>query len=291
MDNSDLLLRINQNYGSFSKGQKLLASYIMENYDKAAFVTASKMGRTVGVSESTVVRFAYALGYDGYPELQRALQEMIRNRLTAVQRIQLTSDMVEDDALETVLKADMANIRTTIDMVDKAAFNATIDDILAARRIYIVGIKSASPLAQFMGYYLNFILEDVIVVNAFHSDVYESMIHISSDDLCIGISFPRYSTRTFEAVRFAASKGAKVVAITDSAFSPISEYAKHVLTARSDMASFADSLVAPLSVINALIVGLGMRRRDEVYGRLSNLETIWKNQNVYVAPAPEEKGR
>ena len=247
MENVDLLTRINQHYNSFSKGQKLLANYIIDNYDRAAFITASKMGRTVGVSESTVVRFAYALGYDGYPALQRSLQEMIRNRLTTVQRIQLTSDLSQDEVLSTVLKSDISNIRSTIESVNTATFNTVIDHMLKARKLYVVGIKSAAPLAQFLGYYLNFILDDVCIVN---STVYETMLRISDKDMCIGISFPRYSSKAVEALSFARSKGAYVTAITDSMFSPIAELADSVLVARSDMASFADSLAAPLSLIN-----------------------------------------
>lgn len=286
MENVDLLTRINQHYNSFSKGQKLLANYIIDNYDRAAFITASKMGRTVGVSESTVVRFAYALGYDGYPALQRSLQEMIRNRLTTVQRIQLTSDLSQDEVLSTVLKSDISNIRSTIESVNTATFNTVIDHMLKARKIYVVGIKSAAPLAQFLGYYLNFILDDVCIVN---STVYETMLRISDKDMCIGISFPRYSSKAVEALSFARSQGAYVTAITDSMFSPIAELADSVLVARSDMASFADSLAAPLSLINALIVGAGLRRKDEVYERLDQLEGIWKSHKVYIASNTDDR--
>ncbi len=286
MENIDLLARINKSYNGFSKGQKLLANYIIDNYDRAAFITASKMGHTVGVSESTVVRFAYALGYDGYPALQRSLQEMIRNRLTTVQRIQLTSEMSQDEILSTVLKSDISNIRSTIETVNVDTFNSVIDAMLKARRIYIVGIKSAAPLAQFLGYYLNFILDDVHIVN---NTVYESMIRIDEEDMCIGISFPRYSSKALEALSFARSKGAYVTAITDSMFSPIAELADSVLVARSDMASFADSLAAPLSLINALIVGAGLRRKDEVYERLDRLEKVWKSHNVYIASNTDDK--
>lgn len=288
MESTDLLARINANYNTFSKGQKLIANYIVDNYDRAAFITASRMGRTVGVSESTVVRFAYALGYDGYPELQRSLQEMIRNRLTTVQRIQLTSDLEKDEVLSTVLKADIGNIRSTIESVDTGIFNTVIDNMLKARRVYLVGIKSAAPLAQFFGYYLNFILEDVMVVTSMQSDVYESMLRIGEGDMCIGISFPRYSSRTVDALKFARDRGAYVTAITDSMFSPIAELADSVLIARSDMASFADSLVAPLSLINAIIVGAGLRRKTAVYECLNQLEGIWKSQKVYIGSKSED---
>lgn len=287
MESTDLIARINANYSSFSKGQKLLANYIVDNYDRAAFITASRMGRTVGVSESTVVRFAYALGYDGYPELQRSLQEMIRNRLTTVQRIQLTSDLEQDEVLSTVLKSDIGNIRSTIESVDTAVFNTVIDNMLKARRVYLVGIKSAAPLAQFLGYYLNFILEDVIIVTSMQTDVYESMLRIGEEDMCIGISFPRYSSRTVDALKFAKDRGAYVAAITDSMFSPIAELSDSVLIARSDMASFADSLVAPLSLINAIIVGAGLRRKTAVSECLNQLEGIWKSQKVYIGTKNE----
>ena len=294
MENADLLVRINQNYSSFSKGQKLLANYIMENYDKAAFITASRMGRTVGVSESTVVRFAYALGYDGYPALQRSLQELIRNRLTAVQRIQLTSELEHEDVLSAVLKSDIANLRATIDTADNRVFNQVVEALFNAGRIYIVGMKSALPLAQFLGYYLSFVLDNVITVNASFGDAYESMIRIGPGDLCIGISFPRYSTRTVEALSFAKSMGANVAAITDGLFSPIAEMADFVLLAHSDMASFADSLTAPLSLINALIVAASLRRKDDVYERLDKLEHLWRRQKVYMSTrdaANQERSR
>ena len=293
MENADLLIRINQHYASFSKGQKLLANYIMENYDKAAFITAARMGHTVGVSESTVVRFAYALGYDGYPELQRSLQELIRNRLTAVQRIQLTSELEPDEVLTNVLKSDIANLRATIDTADSATFNKVVDALFTVGKVYIVGMKSASPLAEFLGYYLGFVLDNVITVNPSFGDAYESMLRIGPGDLCLGISFPRYSTRTVETLAFAKSMGAKVAAITDGVFSPIAELADYVLMARSDMASFADSLTAPLSLINALIVAASLRRKDDVHERLDKLESIWKRQKVYISSreTPAERGK
>ena len=279
---SDLLVRLNRAFRSMSKGQKQIATYIMENYDRAAFITASKMGRIVGVSESTVVRFAYSLGFDGYPELQRSLQELIRNKLTSVQRIQLTSDIKQNDVLKTVLKADMANIRATIDSIDNKAFNSAIDALFAAEKVFVIGMRSAAPLAQMLSYYLSFVLDNVVYVGAAMGDVYESIIRINERDVCVGISFPRYSTRTIEALRFAKGKGAGIVAITDSASSPIAEIADQSLIARSDMASFADSLVAPLSLINAIIVASSIRRKDEVYARFNQLEAIWGSERVYV---------
>ncbi len=287
-EGNDLLVRLNRSYKNLSKGQKQLASYIMDNYDRAAFITASKMGRIVGVSESTVVRFAYSLGYDGYPELQKSLQELIRNKLTSVQRIQLTSDMKQNDVLKSVLKADMANIRATIDSVDNKAFNCAIDAMFGAERIYIVGIRSAAPLSQFLSYYLNFVLDNVVSVSASIGDVYEDLVRVNGKDVCIGISFPRYSARTIDALSFAKGRGAKVIAVTDSPSAPIAEIADHALIAHSDMASFADSLVAPLSLINAIIVACSLRRKDDVFDRLNQLEGIWGSQRVY---ATKENGK
>ena len=288
VEGSDLLIRLNRCYKSLSKGQKQLAAYITENYDRAAFITASKMSRIVGVSESTVVRFAYALGYDGYPELQKSLQELIRNKLTSVQRIQLTSDLQSNDVLKSVLKADVANIRATIDSIDNDSFNAAVDVMLSAERIYVIGLRSAAPLAQFLTYYLGFVMDNVVLVTGALGDIYEDIFRIGENDVCVGISFPRYSNRTIDALEFAAGKGAKVIAITDSVSSPVAEKAEYALIARSDMASFADSLVAPLSLINAIIVACSLKRKEEVSGILNQLESIWGSQRVYVT---KENGR
>ena len=287
-EGSDLLVRLNKNYKTLSKGQKQLAAYITENYDRAAFITASKMGRIVGVSESTVVRFAYALGYDGYPELQKSLQELIRNKLTSVQRIQLTGDLQPNDVLRSVLKSDVSNIRATIDSIDNASFNAAINALLEAKKVYIVGLMSAAPLAQFLAYYLGFVMDNVVMVSGAMGNIYEDLFRISSEDVCIGISFPRYSNRTIDALDFARGKGATIIAITDSVSSPIAEKAEHALIARSDMAGFADSLVAPLSLINAIIVACSLRRREQVSNTLSQLEGRWGSHGVYVT---KESGR
>lgn len=287
-EGSDLLVRLNKNYKTLSKGQKQLAAYITENYDRAAFITASKMGRIVGVSESTVVRFAYALGYDGYPELQKSLQELIRNKLTSVQRIQLTGDLQPNDVLRSVLKSDVSNIRATIDLIDNASFNAAINALLEAKKVYIVGLMSAAPLAQFLAYYLGFVMDNVVMVSGAMGNIYEDLFRISSEDVCIGISFPRYSNRTIDALDFARGKEATIIAITDSVSSPIAEKAEHALIARSDMAGFADSLVAPLSLINAIIVACSLRRREQVSDTLSQLEGIWGSHGVYVT---KESGR
>lgn len=287
--NDDLLTRMQEYYPVMSKGQKLIAEYIMAHYEKAAFMTASRLGEQVGVSESTVVRFADLLGYDGYPALQKALRELIRNKLTTVQRIEMTSELNDPGTLlKTVLKSDMNNIRSTIEEIDEDVFNAVIDSMFAANTIYILGMRSSAPLAQFLGYYLSFILPNVRVVTSGVSDIFEQLIRVSDKDVLIGISFPRYSSRTVEAVHFAKKRGAKIVAMTDSKLSPLTKWADHTLLARSDMASFVDSLVAPLSLINALIVAVGQRKREDVSSYFNELEDIWSQYNVYVGKEKDE---
>jgi DNA-binding MurR/RpiR family transcriptional regulator len=278
----ELLARINQTGRKLSKGQKRIAEYIVTHYDKAAFMTASRLGEKVEVSESTVVRFAIALGYDGYPSLQKALQEMIRNRLTAVQRVEMTGDLSEIAALSTVLRADMQNIRQTIEDVDEQVFLDAIEAISSAKRVYIVGVRSSGPLAQFLGYYMNFILRDVSVITSGVSDVMEQIARVGPRDLLIAISFPRYSRRTIDAMLYAREQGARVLAITDTPLSPLGQISDLCLTARSDMASFVDSLVAPLSLINALIVALSIRHKDEISAYFSKMESLWEKNQVYI---------
>ena len=278
----ELLARINQTGRRLSKGQKRIAEYIVNHYDKAAFMTASKLGDKVQVSESTVVRFAIALGYDGYPALQKALQEMIRNRLTAVQRVEMTGDMSESAVLGTVFKADMQNIRQTIEDLDEANFSRTVDALCEAERVYVVGVRSSAPLAQFLGYYMNFIRDNVMVITSGISDVLEQVARVGEKDVVLGISFPRYSRRTIEAMNYAKGKGATVVSLTDTPLSPLGEASDFCLTARSDMASFVDSLVAPLSMINALIVAMSRRHREEVSEHFAQLESLWERNHVYV---------
>ena len=278
----ELLARINQTGRRLSKGQKRIAEYIVNHYDKAAFMTASKLGDKVQVSESTVVRFAIALGYDGYPALQKALQEMIRNRLTAVQRVEMTGDMSESAVLGTVFKADMQNIRQTIEDLDEANFSRTVDALCEAERVYVVGVRSSAPLAQFLGYYMNFIRDNVMVITSGISDVLEQVARVGEKDVVLGISFPRYSRRTIEAMNYAKGKGATVVSLTDTPLSPLGEASDVCLTARSDMASFVDSLVAPLSMINALIVAMSLRHREEVSEHFAQLESLWERNHVYV---------
>lgn len=281
--NKDLLAKIQSMMSGFSKGQKLIAQYILNNYDKAAFMTASKLGSMVGVSESTVVRFSTELGFDGYPKLQKALQELIRIKLTAVQRIAVTNDRIgEQDILKNVIMSDMDKLRLTMEEIDNQEFERAVQAIMSGKRIYILGVRSCVALTSFLGFYFNLLFENVRLVHTNSvSEMFEQILRVSPDDVVIGISFPRYSSRTVKALRFAKDRGATVVAITDSKFSPLCEFANHVLTARSDMASFVDSLVAPLSVINALIVALGMRKKQETYHIFEELERIWDEYDVY----------
>ena len=279
---TDILARIQAQLHTFSKGQKRIANYILESYDKAAFMTASKLGKTVSVSESTVVRFAVALGYEGYPQLQHSLQELVRHRLTAAQRFEMTSDMDHTQVLNKVLKADMQNIRSTIDGIDNAAFLRAVQVISGARRIYILGLRSAAPLAQFAGYYLHYIFDDVRVVAAGSTDVFEAISRIEASDVLLGISFPRYSSRTIEAMSFARSRHAQVIGLTDGPMSPLHEVADICLSMRTDMASFVDSMAAPMSVINALIVALGIQNREALNARFKQLEEVWDAYSVYM---------
>ena len=282
---NDLITKIQSELPGFSKGQKQIARFILEHYDKAAFMTASRLGVTVGVSESTVVRFATELGYDGYPHLQRALQE-IRNKLTSVQRMEVAGDrMGGRDVLQTVLHADTDMIRVTLDEIDRDAFQGAVDALMGAKRIYILGVRSSSALASFLGFYFNLLFENVTLVHTNSvSEIFEQVLRVGPGDVLFGISFPRYSKRTLSAMKYARDRGARVIALTDSQLSPLARVADHVLLARSDMASFVDSLVAPLSVINALIVAVGMSRRDEIEQTFNKLERIWEEYDVYEKP-------
>ncbi len=280
---NELSNRMNEKYGSLSKGQKRLAAYITDNYDKAVFLTAAKLGEVVGVSESTVVRFATHLGYRGYPEFQRALEEMVRNKLNSIQRMEVTYGRIsQSKILETVLQSDAEKIRHTLDKIDQTAFEVAVDTILNARHIYIVGIRSCAPLASFMAFYFNLMFENVHLLQTNSaSELFEQMVRISSEDVIIGISFPRYSMRTLKAMEFANNRSAKVITLTDSVHSPMNLYSSCNLIANSDMASIVDSLVAPLSVINALIVALCMKKQSEVAETLEMLEGIWDEYQVY----------
>ena len=281
--NGDILNIIHDNMSSFSKGQKRIAAFIMDSYDKAAFMTASKLGQTVNVSESTVVRFAAELGYDGYPKMQKALQKMIRNRLTSVQRIEMANDQIgNEDVVESVLRSDIAKIRSTLDELDHESFDRAVDSIVNARRIYILGVRSSSALSRFLAFYFNLIFDNVIEIGSNNvSEDYEQIMRVGKEDVVIGVSFPRYSRRTVKAMEYAHDRGASLVAITDSEASPVAMAADIVLTAKSDMASFVDSLVAPLSLINALIVAVSQRRNRDVADTFRQLEKIWDEYDVY----------
>ena len=278
----DLTMRINSGFKTMSKGQKLIAEYILAHYDKAAFMTAAKLASRIGVSESTVVRFADALGYDGYPKLQRALQEMIRTKLTTVQRIEMTGDQDEASILQSVFKTDMANIRSTLEEIDPEVFSQVVESIFSAKHIYILGLRSAAPLVQFFSYYLSFIFENITVVTSGVSDEFEQIFRAGEGDLLIGVSFPRYSSRTVEGINFAKKNGVKIVSITDSLLSPLASQADLCLVARSDMASFADSMVAAFSLVNALIVAIGSRKKDEISQYFTKLEAVWDEYSVYL---------
>ena len=280
---NDLSNRINESYSKLSKGQKLLATYITDNYDKAVFLTAAKLGEVVGVSESTVVRFAMHLGYRGYPEFQSALEELVRNKLNSIQRMEVTYGRISPTKiLESVLKSDAEKINSTLEKIDQAAFEMAVDTILNAKHIYIIGIRSCAPLASFLGFYLNLMFDNVrLLTTNSSSELFEQMVRIGENDVIIGISFPRYSMRTLKALEFANNRSAKVITITDSIHSPMNLYSSCNLIADSDMASIVDSLVAPLSVINALVVALCMKKQKEVAGTLTMLEDIWDEYQVY----------
>ncbi|OQB15906.1 MAG: HTH-type transcriptional regulator MurR [Firmicutes bacterium ADurb.Bin193] len=280
---SDLLKRINSLYDTFSKGQKKIANYLVTNYDKAAFMTASQLSETIDTSCSTVVRFAVELGYDGYPMLQRALQELVRTNLTALQRIEMTSTRVgQQNLLATILNFDIMKIKQTLEEIDYDAFETAVEATMKAEKIYIVGVRSSSALATFLGFYMNLIFDNIKLIHTTSaSEIFEQILRVNEKDVVIGISFPRYSARTVKALRYAKNQGAKIITITDSETSPLTPLATHALIARTDIASFADSLVAPLSVINAFIAALGMRRKESIYKTFDQLEAIWSEYQVY----------
>ncbi len=277
---NDLISRSNS---KFSKSQKRIADYILRHYDQAAFMTAAKLGRVVDVSESTVVRFASELGYEGYPEFQKALREIIKNRLTSVQRMELTSSKIGDnDVLEKVINSDIEKLRQTLDTVKGNDFKHTVDCISEAKNVYILGARTCFSIASFLNVYLNMLLPNVRLVTANSAgEVFEQMYRINSQDVLIAISYPRYSRRTFNGVKFAAERGAKVIAITDSEASPIVSYSECALVAGCDMVNFVDSLVAPLSLVNALIVALVIRDKENAAQTFESLEDIWKKYKVY----------
>ena len=281
--NEDILSLLEKNTSGFSKGQRRIATYITESYDKAAFMTAHRLGQTVGVSESTVVRFAVELGYDGYPSMQKAMQEMVLNRLTSVQRMGVTNDRIgNQDVLTTVLQSDADKLRQTNETVSREDFNASVQAILNARRIYILGIRSASALVHFMGYYMNYMFDNVhVVTTSGASEIFEKLVNVTSEDVVIAFSFPRYSAATVKGVQYCRSVGAKIIGITNSQLSPLGQISDHVLVAKSDMVSLVDSLVAPLSVVNALIVALAASREQAMEKTFDTLEKVWEEYHVY----------
>lgn len=280
---NDILSALQNGLPKFSKGQRLIARYIMECYDQAAFMTASRLGKTVGVSESTVVRFAMELGYDGYPAMQKSLQEMVVNRLTAVQRIGVANTRIgNQDVLTTVIQSDIEKLRQTAEIVSRNDFLMAVDEILKARKVYVIGGRSAAPLASFLGYYLSQMLDNVhLVTTSGTSAVFEQIIGADERDAVVAFSFPRYSTSTAQGARYCRSKGVKVIGITDSASSPLGRNCDHVLLAKSDMISLVDSLTAPLSIVNALIVAIASRCETELKDKLEELERLWDTHHVY----------
>ena len=286
--NGDLLKRLEEGMSAFSKGQRSIAVYILGHYEKAAYLTASRLGAIVGVSESTVVRFAVELGFEGYPELQAALQKLVRNRLTSVQRMEVTNALIgEGEVLDKVLLSDIEKIRKTLEEIDHASFERAVESIAEAKNIYIIGVRSSSFLAGFLNYSLRMIFDHVrFVQTTSGSEMFEQIMSIGEGDVMIAISFPRYSTRIINAVEYAGGKGANVVALTDSEMSPIASYANQLLIAHSDMASFVDSHSAPLSIINALVVAVARKKQDEIGERLRVLEEVWDRYDVY-----DKKGR
>ena len=280
---TDVLSAIHDRLRTFSKGQKLIAGFILQSYDKAAFMTASKLGKTVGVSESTVVRFAVELGFDGYPSMQKTLQEIVRNKLTSVQRIEAANDRIgNQDVVSTVLQADIDTLRRTSETLDRREMDASVDAILAAHHIYIVGVRSSAAIASFLNFYFRNIFDNVsLVPSTATSEMFEQLLRVGREDVVIGISLPRYSNRTIKAMQYARDCGATTISITDKPDAPAGKIADHVLVAKSDMVSIVDSLVAPMSVVNALIVAVSRKREEEVSKTFKDLERLWDEYDVY----------
>lgn len=283
---NDLLSVLSKGGNKFSKGQRIIAKYILSNYDKAAFMTAGRLGKIVGVSESTVVRFAAELGYDGYPSMRKALQEMIRNRLTSVQRIEVAKSMIDDnDIVRSIIGSDIQNLQATLEILEQDSFNKFVDSIIEAKNIYIVGMRTSTSLSSFLGLYLNLLRSNVSVIHdTAASEVFEQIIRIGEGDLFIAISFPRYSSHTVDAMEFAKKMGAMTAAITDGPASPLNGIADVCLHAKSDMVSFLDSLVAPMSLINAIIIAVGIKNKENLSKTFERLETVWSENKVYERP-------
>ena len=281
-DSKKLISDIQTQYTRLSKGQKLIAQYILNNYDKVAFMTACKLGETVGVSESTVVRFANALGYSGYPKLQAALQELIKNKLTTVQRVEMANDYSDENTiLNKILKGDIDNIRETLEEIDGEAFQEAVSRLLKARKIYILGMRTSFVVAQYLGFYLGIILDNVHTVRMDMGDAFEQIVRIGEDDVVIAFSFPRYSKKSFQLVKYAKDKGAKVISITDSLFAPIASVSDNTLIVKSNMASFVDSLGPAMSVANALAVAVGMKEKEDIKEHFDDLEHMWDKYGMF----------
>lgn len=279
----DVISKINAKLQKFSKGQKRLAEYILKNYDKAVFLSAAKLGETVGVSESTVFRFAVLLGYEGYPQFHKALEEVVKNKLNTVQKLELTNDRIhQKDILKTVLQSDAEKIRLTMESIEPEVFEKAVDTILHAQTIYIIGVRSSAPLASMLAFYLNVVYPRVKLIETNSmGEMFEKIIHMDDKDVLVGISFPRYSLSTLRALEYAKKKKATVVTITDSYKSPLTQYSDCNLTANCDLVSVVDSLVAPMSVINALIVAIFLKKQETVFTTFSSLEDIWKEYHIY----------
>ena len=280
---NDILDILQERQSAFSKGQRRIAQYISESYDKAAFMTANRLGKTVGVSESTVVRFAVDLGFDGYPSMQKAMQEMVLNRLTSVQRIEVANNRIGDqDVVTTVIQADIEKLRQTGETLNREEFSAAVNAILGAKRVFILGVRSAAPLAEFLGYYLNYMFNNVhVITGCGTSEMFEKIVGVNENDVVVAFSFPRYSSATTKGAQYCRSTGATVIGITDSRESPLGQSSDFVLCAKSDMVSLVDSLVAPLSVVNSLIVAIATKRQKELHRTFEALERIWDQYNVY----------
>ncbi len=283
MTETDVIKYIGGNFESFSKRQRQIADFILSHLDRAAYMTASQLGKSINVSESTVVRFAAEIGFSGYHNFQKALKEAARNQLNSMQRMEIATERIgTEDVLSTVLKSDVEKILLTLNEIDREQFNAAVDTLLSAEHIYITGVRSSASLASFTGFYFNLLFDNVKLINTTGADdIFEQLLRVGKNDAVLGMSFPRYSKHTVDALEYAAKCGANVIGITDSIKSPIVKYSKYCLIARSDMDSFVDSLVAPLSVVNALIVTIGMKKKKDAMSTFEKLEKIWAEYEVY----------
>lgn len=283
MEPADILAFLRENINTFSKRQKLIGNYLIENYDKAAYMTAAALSETVGVSESTVVRFAAEIGFSGYQGMQKRLRQITMTQSTSVKRMEIASRHLNaTNIVDAVLKSDIRMIEHTMNEIDRKQFDSAVEAILNARTIYITGVRSAASLATFTDFYFHLMFDNTKLINsADPADMFEQVLRIDENDVIIGMSFPRYSKNIIKLLEYANKKGATVIGITDSVNSPIEKLSHYCLTARSDMDSFVDSLVAPFSVVNALIVALGMKHKAEVSKTFEDLENIWDEYEVY----------